>query len=296
MLDYPAIAALQAVIETQGFENAAQKLCLTQSAISQRIKGLENYYGKPVLIRTTPYTATPLGQSLLGHYNRLLLLEDTLNKELTAELQSTKISIAISRDSLETWFVLIMDKLNDLLPINLEIIADDQEITQDYLRKGLVSACASTSSQAITGCQSQFLGYFDYVLVASPVFIKKYFPNQKNIKQKLLQAPSVIFDNKDYLHARYLKHFFDITDIELNHHVIPSVAGFAQFAINGYAYALIPAIDIATELKQKKLINLFPDKIWQMPVYWHSWAIENKNYKLFNELVLKIGRNILRYP
>ena len=106
-------------------------------------------------------------------------------------------------------------QLNQLSAINLEIIADDQEITLDYLRKGLVSACASTTAQAITGCQSQFLGYFDYILVASPAFIKKYFHNKKNIKQKLLQAPSVIFDNKDYLHSRYLKHFFDITDTEL---------------------------------------------------------------------------------
>ena len=115
MLDYPAIAALKAVIETQGFETAAQKLNITQSAISQRIKSLENYYGNPVLIRATPYTTTPLGQSLLGHYNRLLLLEDSLNKELTTELQSTKISIAISRDSLETWFVKIMDSIKSII-------------------------------------------------------------------------------------------------------------------------------------------------------------------------------------
>lgn len=81
----------------------------------------------------------------------------------------------------------------------------------------------------------------------------------------------------------------------MNHHVVPSVAGFAQCALKGYAYALIPAIDIEKELQQQKLINLFPDKIWHMPVYWHSWAIENKSYKTFNDLVLKVARNVLRY-
>jgi LysR family transcriptional regulator, chromosome initiation inhibitor len=110
-----------------------------------------------------------------------------------------------------------------------------------------------------------------------------------------LQAPSVIFDSKDYLHARYLKQFFNITDVELNHPLVPSVAGFVQFALKDYAYALIPAIDIVKELNQKKLINLFPGKTWQMPLYWHSWAIENKSYKSFNDIVLKIARNILRY-
>ena len=103
-----------------------------------------------------------------------------------------------------------------------------------------------------------------------------------------------MFDAKDNLHTKYLAHFFNLDDKDLHYHVVPSVAGFRQFALNGYAYAMIPHIDIMPELKQKKLINLFPDKIWEMPVYWHSWAIESKSYKIFNELVIKIAKSILR--
>ncbi|WP_256061198.1 LysR family transcriptional regulator, partial [Klebsiella pneumoniae] len=36
----------------RGFERAAQKLCITQSAVSQRIKQLENMFGQPLLVRT----------------------------------------------------------------------------------------------------------------------------------------------------------------------------------------------------------------------------------------------------
>lgn len=294
MLDYSAIAALHAVIETQGFETAAKKLFITQSAVSQRIKALENYYGEPVLIRTQPYRPTHLGQILLGHYQQVLHLEDTLQSQLTSEQQIPKISVAISRDSLETWFVQVMAQLKNLMPINLGIIANDQEVTLDYLRKGLVSACASTSAKAITGCKAEFIGYFDYVLVATPAFKKKYFDNKNSVQKNLLHAPSVNFDDQDYLHDRYLKHFFNISDIKGNYHVVPSVAGFRQFALNGYAYALIPEIDILKELQQKKLINLFPDKIWAMPLYWHSWAIETPIYKKFNDLIIKIAHRFLR--
>lgn len=294
MLDYRAIAALQAIMETQGFESAAEKLFITQSAISQRIRTLENYYGKPVLIRTLPYRPTELGKSLLGHYKRLMFLEDSLKLTLSAEAQSPKISIAISRDSLETWFVGVMEQLKTILPMTLEVLADDQEDTLEYLKKGLVSACASTEARPITGCHARFLGYFDYVLVASPEFIKKYFKHKKDTVRNLREAPHVIFDSKDYLHARYLKKFFNITDAGSPYHVIPSVAGFRQFAVKNHAYALIPAIDIQKELAQKKLINLFPDKIWKMPLYWHSWALENKNYEAFNDLVLKVAKNSLR--
>ncbi len=58
MLDYQAIAALAAVIKTQGFQTAAERLFITQSTVSQRIKALEQYYGEPVLIRTL-LAATP---------------------------------------------------------------------------------------------------------------------------------------------------------------------------------------------------------------------------------------------
>ncbi len=294
MLDYRAIAALQAVVEAQGFEVAAQKLFITQSAVSQRIQSLENHFGKPVLIRSQPYRPTELGKLLLGHYKRLVFLEESLQSEISTEVQSPKISIAISRDSLDTWFVKVIDQLHTLEPLKLEIISDDQEVTLDYLRKGLVSACASTTAQPIHGCHAKLIGFFDYILVASPSFIKKYFTNNKDIIASLLQAPSVNFDSKDYLHVRYLEKFFRITNAQLNQHIIPSVSGFRQFAIKGLAYALVPEIDIKKELIKNKLINLFPDKIWKMPVYWHSWAIENKNYKAFNKLVSKVASDILR--
>lgn len=293
MYDYQAISALAAVIETQSFIKAADKLYVTQSAVSQRIKSLENYYGESVLIRSQPYRPTKLGVALLDHFRRVMLLEDALNETLLSSSYQQRISIAISRDSLETWFVAVMKQLKNLPGIKLEIIADDQDLTLNYLQNGLVSACASTSKKALTGCKADFIGYFDYVLVASPKFKKEFFSG-KNVKEKLIIAPAVIFDNKDQLHKNYLAKFFAIDDTHLQYHVIPSVAGFRQFAVDGYGYALIPKIDIVEELKNGSLVNLFPDKIWHMPVYWHSWSIETTMYRAFNDLVIKIGKQKLK--
>jgi LysR family transcriptional regulator (chromosome initiation inhibitor) len=295
MLDYQSIAALASVIETQGFQSAADKLFITQSAVSQRIKSLEQFYGEPVLVRTLPYRPTALGLTLLGHYKRVSMLEDALHTSLTLNANAPRISISLSRDMLETWFTSVVNQLSKILPVTIEMIADDQDRTLQYLQKGLVSACASTTEKAISGCKSAFIGYFDYVLVASPEFKKKYFKRAAITKKDLLDAPTVLFDQNDKLHADYLKYYFDLDYVDLNHcHVVPSVAGFKQFTLCGYAYALIPYIDIQQELKQQRLINLFPDKVWEMPVYWHSFEIETQAYKQFNDLVLKVGRKILR--
>ena len=65
--DYRTLQALDAVIRERGFERAAQKLCITQSAVSQRIKQLENLFGQPLATNNavsipigTPITIAPI--------------------------------------------------------------------------------------------------------------------------------------------------------------------------------------------------------------------------------------------
>lgn len=293
MFDYKSLEALAAVIDLQSFDLAAEKLYITQSAISQRIKALEHYFGQPLLIRDLPYIPTELGQLLLNHYRKTKLLEDDTRSKLSSHIERTRLSIAINRDSLDTWFPAVFKSLSDLKNITLEVITDDQEITLDYFKKGLASACLSTSGKAISGCQVNILGYMDYLLVANPDFKKQYFTNEKDIKKNLIEAPAVIFDVKDTLHKRYLEHFFNIHDQSPQYHTIPSVHGFRQFAILGYGYALIPRIDIKKELQNKQLVEIFPKKVWRMPLYWHSWQIQTKLYKAFNALVLKVAKSQL---
>lgn len=280
MLDYRGIEALYTVQELQSFEAAAKKLHITQPAVSQRIKGLENEYGEPVLIRSLPYRPTLLGEHLISHYKRLSLLEEALKQEMGNEKVRPHLAIAINRDSLETWFLELVRETSLFESITLEIIADDQELTLDYLKKGIVSACLSTSKKEIPGGKAVFVGDMEYYLVASPGFVKKH-------KKDLLHAPALKFDQNDTLHAKYLEKFFSMSDEGLPYHTVPSVQGFKQFALLGYGAGLIPKIDILQELKKKKLIHLFPDKVWKVPYYWHYWDIDAKFYKMFNQEMWK---------
>lgn len=286
MLDYRGIEALYTVQELQSFEAAAKKLHLTQSAISQRIKGLETQYGEPVLIRTLPYKPTKLGEHLIGHYKRLCLLEGDLEKQISSSKLKPRIAIAINRDSLETWFLDLMEAPDIFGNVILEIIADDQELTLDYLKRGQVSACLSTSPKEVVGGNVVFLGNMEYLLVASPEFVKAHFSG-KDKKKSLVKAPAVKFDKNDQLHERYLKKFFGLKDEELNFHIVPSVRGFKKYALFGYGYCLIPKIDILDELKKGELVQLYPDKVWKIPLYWHYWDIASEFYQKFNADIIR---------
>ncbi len=291
MIDYRGIEALQMVQELQNFELAAKKLFISQSAVSQRIKALEDHYGEPLLIRTLPYRPTKLGIQLIAHYKKVCLLEEEFDLERGEVSQKPSISIAINRDSLETWFLDLIAEQKDIFQdITLDIIADDQERTLTYLKNGTVSSCLSTQKKEILGGKAAFVGNMHYVLAASPVFVKKYFSSDD-----FQDAPAIKFDHNDNLHERYLEKYFGMDGSSLKFHVVPSVRGFKQFALLGYGYGLIPKLDILEELKTGQLIQIYSDKTWDIPLYWHTWSVQSPFYQNFHQDMVRLARKKLSY-
>uniref|UniRef100_UPI0035B1AA29 LysR family transcriptional regulator n=1 Tax=Paracoccus sp. TaxID=267 RepID=UPI0035B1AA29 len=78
MLDYAALAALAEIIRRGSFEAAAAALGVTPSAISQRIKGLEERMGEVLIHRGPPARGTPTGLRLMQHLDQVRLLEQAL--------------------------------------------------------------------------------------------------------------------------------------------------------------------------------------------------------------------------
>ncbi|STX27574.1 LysR family transcriptional regulator [Legionella beliardensis] len=291
-IDYRALYALDAVIQNQSFALAAKQLFVTQPAVSQRIKQLENYVGQPLLIRTLPYAATPLGEKLLSLLRRTRLIEEHFLQELEHDVPS-RLSIALNRDSLETWFIKALSKLTSLEVSNIDIITDDQELTIDYFRKGAVSACITSYAKPLPGCECQLLGNMDYLLVASPEFIERYFEKHLSLKENMMAAPILLFDSRDRLHEYYFQYFFGSSFYPKRYHMVPSVGGFKQFALQGYGFGLIPRLDIHDELKQGALIEINQGKRWLMPLYWHYWQLPARQYQQFIQQVASEAKQYL---
>lgn len=138
--DYRTLQALDAVIRERGFERAAQKLCITQSAVSQRIKQLENMFGQPLLVRTVPPRPTEQGQKLLALLRQVELLEEEwLGDEQTGSTPLL-LSLAVNADSLATWLLPALAPVLADSPIRLNLQVEDETRTQERLRRGEYSA------------------------------------------------------------------------------------------------------------------------------------------------------------
>ncbi|KTD07811.1 ArgP/LysG family DNA-binding transcriptional regulator [Legionella jamestowniensis] len=291
-LDQRGLQALDAVIQTQSFAAAAKQLFITQPAVTQRIKQLENQFGQPLLIRSLPYQATPLGEKLLSLLRRTRLLEEHLLQEIHHE-SPARLSLALNRDSLETWFTRSLSTLGLLEKFNIDIITDDQEVTIDYFRKGLVSACVTSYDRALPGCECSLLGQMTYLLVAAPEFVNRHFTNKRTLEDNLTHAPAIIFDNRDRLPEHFFNYFFKRRLPLSRYHMVPSVQAYKEFALQGYGYGWIPALDVTEELEQGLLQEISSAMRWPIPLYWHYWQLPAKQYQQFIKKVEQGARQFL---
>lgn len=291
-LDYRLVKALDAVITEHGFERAAEKLFITQSAISQRIKQLEKYIGQPLLVRENPPRATQAGKELLGLYRRTQLLEQEVLPKLTAtQDKAIRISIATNADSLATW---LLPALKDLLispSIELNLILGDETKNLQHLKNGSVIGAISTEKKTMLGCTSQHLGDLEYVCVASPHFQQRYFADGMT-KESVAKAPSVAFDQADNMHLNFLQHYFSIPSNTECTHIVRSSEAFVQMAKMGVAYCLIPRIQIEKELQENALVILDTEKNIIRPLYWHHWTFESETLDQVTQAIIDKARAV----
>src|SRR5258706_12589990 len=78
MLDYASLAAVATIVREGSFERAARALNVTPSAISQRIKQLEERLGSVLIVRGKPCAATETGRLLCRHVEQVGILEQDL--------------------------------------------------------------------------------------------------------------------------------------------------------------------------------------------------------------------------
>lgn len=294
MLDYKLIEAFARVVSEGGFERAAKRLFITQSAVSQRIRLLEDQSGQLLLTRTSPPQPTSAGRALLKHYQQVKLLEDGLASELTAAEESgpTTLSIGINADSLASWFI---DSIQPLLRLNsllLDLWVDDQEQTHMFLRDGDVVGCISNEPRAMQGCRVEFLGVMRYRMLATPDFISRWFPDSLSLASTEL-APAVIFNRKDRLHYRFLEEHLGGLPVQLPCHQIPTPDQFLRVIADGFSYGMVPDWQSVALRNSGELLELLPEKVFPVELYWHCWNLQSKPLQSFSEQLVRGAQQLL---
>lgn len=96
----PSLQAMQALVEVANsgsFTQAAQKLCLTQSAVSRQIQQLESHFNVPLFLRTSrSLRLTPEGEQVLASARNIFEQLKSLEERLTPQKRPFRIRMHVS--------------------------------------------------------------------------------------------------------------------------------------------------------------------------------------------------------
>ncbi|HET8779636.1 MAG TPA: LysR family transcriptional regulator ArgP [Agromyces sp.] len=278
---------LAVVIDEGTFDAAARRLHLTPSAVSQRVKALEQQLGRVLVVRSKPATATDAGAAVVRLARQLALLEHDALAGFEVDAASARpvsIALAVNADSLATWFLPALARVAERHPVVFDLHRDDQDFTAGLLESGTVMGAVTSQATPVAGCLVRQLGVMRYEAVATPAFVERWSlggaPDASSTATRadtlaaaLADAPLVDFDRRDDLQRDHLAAMGVDPDAPPRHYV-PASNDFATAVKLGLGWGMLPGFQSEDELARGELVRVGGESI-DVPLFWQQWNLRS---------------------
>ena len=278
--DGQQLTAFAAVIEHGSFDAAADRLHITPSAVSQRIKALEQHVGQVLVRREKPCVATPAGVPLLRLAAQTALLEAEAIADMSGgSSERTRVAIAVNADSMATWFTAVLPRLPEVL---FDIRIEDQDHSARLLREGAVMGVVTTERTAVPGCRVLPLGVMRYVPVAGPGYVERYLRDGFTA-DAVASAPSLAWNRDDALQDSLLRKAFR-RNIKRPEHYVPTAEGFGSAVRAGLGWGMFPESLADIHQADGSFVRI-SDVHLDVPLFWQCWKLESSLVETITEAV-----------
>ncbi len=270
------VRTLLAVVDEGTFDAAAAALHVTPSAVSQRVKALEQRTGRVLLLRTRPVRPTESGEVLVRLARQMARLERDAYAELglSGAGEPTRVSIAVNADSLATWFLDALVRLPARSRLCFELRREDEAHTAALLREGTVMAAVTSSPDPVPGCSVRRLGTMRYLPVAHPEFAAELLAEP--LEESVAAAPVVVFDRRDDFQDGFVRRLTGgRTGASTLRHFVPTSEGFAEAVAAGLGWGMVPEAQAVPLLRAGRVTVFAPDRAVDAPLYWQQWKLDS---------------------
>lgn len=287
-LDSTQLRTFAVVVHEGSFEAAAHALRVTPSAVSQRIKALEQTVGQPLVRRSKPCHPTDAGRPLLRLAGQIAILEqDALQAAGSLSAGEgrlpTRVALVVNADSLATWFLDAMAAMPPRFALSYDLRRDDQDYTAQLLRDGTVMAAVTAEAEAVRGCRVERLGAMRYRPLAAPDFAATYFPDGLT-PDAVATAPMIALDRKDRLQLRFMR-TLSRRRLDPPVHYVPSVSGFNHAIRLGLGWGMVPEQIAAGYLAAGGCVDIGGGRHLDVPLYWQHWRLESEVLRALTDAV-----------
>jgi LysR family transcriptional regulator (chromosome initiation inhibitor) len=291
-LDLGQLRALQAAVDTGTLDGAARALHVTPSAVSQRLKALEQATGHVLLVRSRPVRVTEPGRAVLRLAREVALLTSDAVRELAPSGERVVLPVAVNADSLATWLLPALAGLDDDLLLDLR--RADQDATAELLRDGSVLAAVTAAARPVPGCTSTRLGVLRYRPAAVPRFAQRWFPDGPTAPA-LARAPVVEYDREDDLQRSWTRRRTRGRADPPAHHV-PSTEGFVLAVLAGLGWGMLSELQLEDPALRDAVVLLDAEAVVDVELHWQRWKVRSSSLERLTDVVLAGARTALRQP
>jgi LysR family transcriptional regulator, regulator for metE and metH len=251
MIEIHHIKLLTAIVEQGSLTKAADKLCLTQPALSHQLKELEAYLGIPMCKRINKrLVLTEEGKLIVSKGNLIVEALLNLEKEVKFSWNTTPVYIKISTECYTCyhWLPEVISKFKQQTPqIEVQVVAEATLQPLQYLQNDRLDIAISTTLPQNFTCKSELLFSDELKLVVSashPLAQKKAFTMEDIAGETLIVYD--IEEGKNYVISHILKpagvYPFSIMRMQLTEAIVEMVSAnigisiLADWAIRPYLH------------------------------------------------------------
>jgi DNA-binding transcriptional LysR family regulator len=233
------VEAFYWVATLRSVSRAAEKLFITQSAMSSRIAALEDEIGALLLDRRDKqFRLTVAGARFLGYAERMLALQREVKAEMGGSA-ATPVSLRIGaiESVLHSWLIPWVRRLRSTMPgIELELTVETTPVLVDQVRRGTLDIAFAALPAAADGLRSLALPPMPMVFVGhAELHRKRRYGLADLAEQELLT-----FQRGSQPHVALLDLFRGSGWMPARVHNISSISAMVQLVEGGFGIATLP--------------------------------------------------------
>ena len=260
-----ALRAFEAVSRHGSVSRAAEELCVSQGAVSQQIRNLEDHFGKELFDRGPhAFALTEEGEAFAAVVQQSLEQIAVAARDIVREKSQQSLRISATPTLTIKW---LMPKLGEFYQRHpgISVVIDESMELVTFKNDGFDAAVRFAHGQFDNLNADHLITIRGYA-VASPAYIEHH-GRPESIRNPTGHKLIDCFSNSKSISAQHI-HWQDIVDGELEemdieHLVYPDDLQSATAAIHGQGIALVPQHMFEHEVAAGALIPLCDEPLYE---------------------------------
>ncbi|TWO72029.1 LysR family transcriptional regulator [Caenimonas sedimenti] len=233
------VEAFYWVATLQSVSRAAEKLFITQSAMSARIASLEEELGTVLLDRRDKqFRLTMAGQRFLKHAGRLLELQREIKLEMGGEVPpGLQVRIGAIESVLHSWLIPWVESLRAEFPaLELELSVETTPVLIELVRRGALDIVFTASPANAEGVRTKAMPTMEMTFLGNARLHRKRVYRMSDFAEMDLMT----FQRGSHPHLALLDQLKAAGVQPRKVHAISSISAMVQLVQSGFGVATLP--------------------------------------------------------